>query len=46
MQGAELSDGLLRIRLLREVPDEARPRMIPINGGGGAALEVKSGKKS
>lgn len=30
--GAEMNDGLLTINLLREVPEEAKPRMIPING--------------
>ena len=29
---AEMNDGLLTIHLLREVPEEAKPRMIPING--------------
>jgi len=29
---AEMQNGLLRICLVREVPEEARPRMIPING--------------
>jgi molecular chaperone IbpA len=27
---AEFSDGLLRIALVREIPEEAKPRMIPI----------------
>lgn len=29
---ADMSDGLLTIHLLREVPEEAKPRMIAING--------------
>jgi molecular chaperone IbpA len=30
--GAEMNDGLLTIHLVRDVPEEAKPRMIPING--------------
>lgn len=30
--GAEMQDGLLTIQLVHEVPEEAKPRMIPING--------------
>jgi molecular chaperone IbpA len=33
VKGAELREGLLNISLVREVPEEARPRMVPINGG-------------
>lgn len=33
--GAELKDGLLRIELVREIPEERKPRMIQINAGGG-----------
>lgn len=29
----EYKDGLLKIRLVREVPEEAKPRMIPITDG-------------
>jgi molecular chaperone IbpA len=29
----EYKDGILRIRLIREVPEEAKPRMIPIADG-------------
>lgn len=29
---ADMSDGLLTIHLLREIPEEAKPRMIAING--------------
>ncbi len=32
VNGAEMRDGLLRIRLVREIPEEAKPRMIPISG--------------
>lgn len=30
--GAEMQDGLLTIQLVREVPEEKKPRMIPIQG--------------
>lgn len=44
VKGAEMKDGLLRIQLVREVPEEAKPRMIPINGGGkaGSTIEAKN----
>ncbi|NDF12427.1 MAG: heat-shock protein [Proteobacteria bacterium] len=32
---AELKDGLLRIKLVREIPEEQKPRMIQISTGGG-----------
>ncbi|NCC21357.1 MAG: Hsp20 family protein [Alphaproteobacteria bacterium] len=32
--GAEMKDGLLIIHLLREIPEEKKPRMIPINSEG------------
>jgi molecular chaperone IbpA len=31
--GADMHDGLLTIHLVHEVPEEAKPRMIQINGG-------------
>jgi molecular chaperone IbpA len=34
--GAEINDGLLTIHLVHEVPEEAKPRMIPINSNGSA----------
>lgn len=33
VRGAELSDGLLSIRLVREIPEEMKPRKIEIRGG-------------
>jgi len=30
--GAEIKDGLLRITLVREIPETAKPRIIPIKG--------------
>ena len=29
---AEINDGLLRVAVVREIPEEAKPRMIPIKG--------------
>jgi molecular chaperone IbpA len=34
--GAEMKDGLLRIELVREVPEEQKPRTIQIKGAGGS----------
>jgi molecular chaperone IbpA len=30
--GADMKDGLLTVHLVREIPEEKKPRMIPING--------------
>lgn len=46
---AEMKDGLLMIHLEREVPEEKKPRMIPIQVGGSngkAAIEDKKSKKN
>lgn len=43
--GADLSDGLLTIDLVREIPEEKKPRMISIESGGKSLLG-KSKKKS
>lgn len=37
---ADMKDGLLTVHLVREVPEEAKPRMIPINGSA-KAIEGK-----
>ena len=43
--GAEMHDGLLTINLVHEVPEEAKPRMIPINGNSSAtAIDGKKQK--
>lgn len=42
VEGADMKDGLLTIALKREVPEEAKPRMIPING----AAKAIEGKKA
>ena len=40
--GAEMRDGLLTIHLVREIPEEKKPRMIPITGVNGTkAIEGK-----
>lgn len=41
VEGADLRDGLLTIHMVREVPEEKKPRMIPISG----AQKWLSGKK-
>ena len=41
--GAEIRDGLLRIDLVREIPEEAKPRMIPIKGVSGKGTKVLEG---
>lgn len=45
--GAEMKDGLLAIHLMREVPEEKKPRMIPIQAGctnGQLTIESKKSK--
>lgn len=39
VEGAELSDGLLHIDLMREVPESMKPRRIPIGGSTETLLE-------
>ena len=52
VKGADIANGLLRIELVREIPEEAKPRMIPISGeadkGSGITkrLQNKGGKKA
>lgn len=41
--GAETRDGLLTISLVREIPEEAKPRTIPITGS--SAEKIIDGKK-
>lgn len=43
VENAELNDGMLQVDLMREVPEEKKPRMIPINGG--KSLLGKGSKK-
>ena len=42
--GAEMKDGLLTIHLVREVPEEKKPRMIPIQTNGRVTIENKKSK--
>ncbi|HEX8527115.1 Hsp20 family protein [Allosphingosinicella sp.] len=35
VKNAELRDGILAIDLVREIPEEMKPRKVAINGGGG-----------
>jgi len=42
---AQLSDGLLHVSLLREIPEALKPRKIEISAGAGSAIEDKSPKK-
>jgi molecular chaperone IbpA len=42
--GADLSDGLLRIELMREVPEAMKPRKIAIGGEAPAAIDARSAK--
>jgi molecular chaperone IbpA len=44
--GASLVNGLLHIDLVREVPEAAKPRHIPIGGGESAAPQVIEGGKA
>ena len=47
--GSELNNGLLRVQLKYELPEEAKPRMIPINNNNKLATKViedKSRKKA
>lgn len=36
--GAEMKDGLLKIELVREIPEEQKPRTIPIKNAGSAKV--------
>ncbi|HEU0097606.1 MAG TPA: Hsp20 family protein [Allosphingosinicella sp.] len=38
VRGAELRDGMLSIELVREIPEEMKPRKIEIGGGGQAQV--------
>lgn len=44
VEGAELKDGLLTLALKQIIPDEKKPRMIPIGGEGSPAKIGKSKK--
>lgn len=40
--GASLENGLLHVSLVREIPEERKPRQIPINGSGAKVIEQKT----
>jgi len=44
VEEADLKDGLLTVSLTRVVPEEKKPRMIPIKESAGKAIENKSKK--
>lgn len=44
--GAEMNDGLLTIQLVREVPEEKKPRMIPIQTSGAGGKNAIGNNKS
>ena len=44
--GAEMKDGLLTIHLVREVPEEKKPRTIPIQAGAANGRPTIENKKS
>ena len=43
---ASMENGLLTVSLMREVPEEKKPRMIPINNGSDTKTLLSSKKKS
>jgi molecular chaperone IbpA len=42
--GADLADGLLTLKLQREIPEESKPKIIPVNGN--SLIEGKASKKA
>ena len=40
--GAGLENGLLHVELVREIPEERKPRQIPINGSGAKVIDQKA----
>jgi len=40
VQGASFENGLLRIELVREIPEAMKPRRIAINGGSASTLSA------
>lgn len=40
--GAGLENGLLYVDLVREIPEERKPRQIPINGAGAKVIDQKA----
>ena len=46
VESAELSNGLLQIGLVKEVPEALKPKQIAIGGGGVGSSELSKNKKS
>lgn len=46
VSGAELKNGMLSVQLLREIPEEAKPRSIAIKNGEGQGSTLIEGKKT
>jgi molecular chaperone IbpA len=46
VKAASLANGLLHVDLVREIPEQLKPRQIPIGGGGAAAkvIDAKTGE--
>ncbi|MFN3233022.1 MAG: Hsp20 family protein [Alphaproteobacteria bacterium] len=42
VSGAGLENGLLHVDLVREIPEERKPRQIPINGAGAKVIDQKA----
>jgi molecular chaperone IbpA len=43
VRNADLSDGILAIDLVREIPEEMKPRKVSINGAGGSEVRQQLG---
>jgi molecular chaperone IbpA len=41
VEGASFENGLLRVKLVREIPEAMKPRQIPISTGGNLQIENK-----
>lgn len=42
VRGADLKDGLLHIEIVRNVPENLKPRMVPIGGGAPRQIEAQT----
>ena len=43
---ASLNDGILTLKLLREIPEESKPKLIAIKDSAGVLLDGKASKKA
>jgi molecular chaperone IbpA len=46
VKSADLSDGILSVELVREIPEEMKPRKVAINGGAGSQQQQLGGERS